>query len=60
MADLDETTLGYFQYLDDLRESGVTNMFGAGAWLRSDFGLGRREAGAVLSDWMKTFSERHP
>lgn len=59
MDDTDETTLGYFQYLDDLRESGETNMFGAGAWLRAHFGLDRREAGTVLSKWMETISERH-
>lgn len=45
----------YFEYLDDLRESGETNMFGAGNYLREDYGLDRREAGAVLSAWMKTF-----
>ena len=59
MATLDETTTEYFEYLDDLRESGVTNMFGAGAFLQENFGIDRREAGAVLSMWMKTFSERH-
>lgn len=55
-------------YLDELRESGVTNMFGAGEyldsefpWLRENF-LGRHSspnARQVLSYWMKTFSERH-
>jgi len=45
----------YFEYLDDLRESGETNMFGAGNYLRDDHGLDRREAGAVVSAWMKTF-----
>ncbi len=59
MTTLDETTTEYFEYLDDLRESGVTNMFGAGAFLQENFGIDRREAGAVLSMWMKTFSERH-
>ena len=39
----------YFEYLDDLRESGETNMFGAGNYLREDHGLDRREAGAVVS-----------
>jgi len=50
----------YFEYLDDLRESGVTNMFGAGAYLEADFGLDRNEARKVLSKWMETFDERHP
>jgi hypothetical protein len=28
-----------FQYLDDLRQSGATNMFGAGPYLEGAFGL---------------------
>jgi len=49
----------YLEYLDDLRESGDTNMFGAGAWLEAAFGLTRRDARTVLTYWMATFSERH-
>jgi len=49
-----------FEYLDNLRESGVTNMFGAGPYVEAEFGLGRREAGNMVGEWMKTFSERHP
>ena len=49
-----------FEYLDDLRESGVTNMFGAGPYVQDEFGLGRREAGELVGEWMKTFTERHP
>lgn len=29
----------YFEYLDELRESGVTNMFGAAPYLVSEFGI---------------------
>ena len=47
------------KYLDELRESGVTNMFGAGAYLERRFKIDRKEASAVLAYWMKTFSERH-
>ena len=47
----------YFDYLDDLRESGRTNMWGAGAYLRAEQGLDRHEAEAVLSAWMDTFSD---
>jgi len=50
----------YFEYLDMLRESVVTNMFGAGSYLEGRFGLNRKEASKVLSNWMNTFSERHP
>jgi len=47
----------YFKYLDDLRESGETNMFGARPYLQRRFGLEAKEAGAILSEWMK--SDRH-
>lgn len=49
----------YLVYLDELRESGVTNMFGARPYLADEFGLSNKDAGEVLSHWMKTFSERH-
>lgn len=56
----DDFTLEVFEYLDDLRDSGVTNMFGAGAYLMADFGLGREDAHGFLAEWMRTFSDRHP
>ena len=49
----------HLEYLDDLRESGATNMFGAAPYLMDEFGLDKREARAVLSYWMTSFSERH-
>ena len=33
MTDLDAAALDHFEYLDELRESGVTNMYGAGSYL---------------------------
>ena len=48
------------KFLDELRESGVTNMFGAGPYLSEEFGLSRSEARAVVTAWMQNFSERHP
>ena len=60
MIELTEVETEYFEYLDELRESGVTNMYGAGAYLEDEFYIGKREAGDVLIKWMKTFSERHP
>lgn len=48
-------------YLDALRESGATNMFGARPFLMDfDPDLSKAEAGAILGYWMNTFSERHP
>lgn len=47
-------------YLDGLRESGVTNMFGAGPYLVRIFKVSRVESHEILGYWMDTFSERHP
>jgi hypothetical protein len=43
----------YFNYLDDLRDSGETNMFGAPAYLVEEFGIDKREAMDIVSQWMK-------
>lgn len=48
----------YLDYLDELRELGDTNMYGAAPYLVAEFGLPKEEARTVLSHWMKTFSER--
>ena len=48
----------YFAYLDVLRESGVTNMFGAAPYLTDEFGLSRSEARTVLKSWMQNFSPK--
>ena len=49
-----------FEYLDELRESGVTNMFGARPYVMAEFGMAKKEAAGLLTEWMQTFSERHP
>ncbi len=50
----------HLEFLDELRESGVTNMYGATPYIQSEFpNLGREKATEVLSYWMRTFSERH-
>jgi len=49
----------YFRYLDALRESGVTNMFGAAPCLQNEFELSRNEARGILIEWMETFEQRH-
>ena len=45
----------YFAYLDALRESGVTNMFGARPYLAEEFGLREDFAERVLTQWMRSF-----
>jgi hypothetical protein len=47
-------------YLDELRESGITNVFGAAPYVQEAFGLEKGEAKKVLLEWMETFAERHP
>ena len=44
-----------FTYLEGLRQSGVTNMFGAGPYLEREFGLDRNEAKEVLLNWMRSY-----
>ena len=45
-------------YLDNLRESGVTNMYGAGPYLQMQFGVPRAQGVELLVEWMNTYSER--
>jgi hypothetical protein len=46
-------------FLDDLRESGVTNMHGAGSYLQDEFGFDdSKDAAIVLNYWMDTFAYR--
>lgn len=50
----------YFIYLDNLRESGITNMFGSAPFLAEEFDIPRSEAVKIVSKWMDTFDKRHP
>jgi len=50
--------LKYFNYLDFLRSSGETNMFGAAKYLEAIFGLERKEARLILVAWMEQFGAR--
>ncbi len=44
------------QFLDELRKSGVTNMFGARPYLQNAFPeLTKIEAHDILSQWMREF-----
>lgn len=49
----------YYLYLDELRESGETNMYGATPYLQRRFSIERQEAKDILKDWMDTFGQRH-
>ena len=48
-----------FAFLDNVRESGRINMFGAAPVLQEVFGLDRRDARDMLLEWMDTFAERN-
>lgn len=50
---MNEETRHYVQFLDNLRESGVTNMFGAAPYLVEQFEMSRERARRILSEWMK-------
>ena len=49
----------HLDYLDEIRKSGIVNMFGAGTYLQEEFSLSREEARTILKYWMDTFGERH-
>ena len=46
-----------FRYLNRLRESGATNMYGAAPYLEMEFDMTRREARQVLIEWMAWVEE---
>ena len=46
-----------FIFLNRLRESGETNMIGAAPYVEMEFGVNRREARTIVSDWMSWVSE---
>lgn len=55
MSELSESEQEVFEYLNKLRESGVTNMLGAGMYLQVEFAIDKKEANTLLAKWMKQF-----
>lgn len=45
----------YFRFLNDLREGGSINMFGAAAPLADMYELSMRDAKEILMRWMRQF-----
>jgi hypothetical protein len=45
----------HLTFLDELRESGVTNMLGSPTYLRERFELTKQESFRIVDYWMKTF-----
>tara|TARA_R100000808_G_scaffold23611_1_gene52628 strand:- start:93 stop:290 length:198 start_codon:yes stop_codon:yes gene_type:complete len=48
----------HLQFLDNLRELGTVNMFGAAEDFASFFGLELETASEILAYWMATFKDR--
>ena len=46
-----------FEFLNRLRESGETNMYGASPYLACAFDLPKREASKILVEWMSWVDE---
>ena len=47
----------YFDYLVALRDSGVTNMWGAAPYLQDYFGISRKESRDILIEWIESFNK---
>jgi len=45
-----------FEFLNRLRESGETNMYGASPYLACAFDITKREASKILVEWMEWVS----
>lgn len=45
----------WFEMLNELRESGTMNMFGAPKWLQENFELSKAESREIVTAWMETF-----
>ena len=53
----ENNTATMFRFLNQLRASGSTNMFGASPVLAEVFGISSKEARVVLSHWMAWVSQ---
>ena len=57
MNDVSQDEVNFF--LDMLRESSITNMYGAAVYIQDQFNVDRKTANKMLFEWMRTFAERH-
>ncbi len=48
----------HLDYLDKLRESGITNMYGAKPYLQKTFPMSKNMADKILKYWMDNFDEK--
>ncbi len=52
-----EEWIEYYQYLENLRQSGVVNMYGAGPYLEKAAGIDSYEAMDILVSWMENYDD---
>ena len=45
----------YWIYLENLRRSGIMNMYGAAPFLEDEFGISHEEAVKILVAWMHNY-----
>lgn len=45
------------EFLNLLRNTGVTNMFGSAPYVQEEFGIDKNEARRLVSLWMSNFNE---
>lgn len=51
-----KTTNEHWIYLENLRRSGVVNMFSATPYIMDEFDVDKKEARAILMDWMNNYN----
>lgn len=49
-----------YKFLDGVKESGVTNMLGSGAYVEQEFGVSPCIARQWVMNWITTYEDRHP
>ena len=52
-------TNAHLEFLDNLRDSGETNMFGALPYLEAEFNLVRPAARQIIRYWVDSFGQRN-
>ena len=45
----------HLEYLDELRDSGVTNMYGAPAFVEEEYDISNADAKIIVQYWMDSF-----
>ena len=52
---MSKMTQEHYDYLIELRDSGVTNMWGAAPYLEQRFDLSEQDAKDILLEWIDSF-----